>query len=69
MPISLKVTTPEAAKLRGYTKPATLEASCYTLELLVKPDVDFDSKFTAFDINEGEMLSINGWLYTGGFDA
>jgi hypothetical protein len=48
----------------GYTKSVLASNDHFDLELLVKPDTDFDSAFAAFDTAEGEMLKVRGWLFT-----
>jgi hypothetical protein len=56
--------TDNVAILAGYTKP--LEAyndRGDVLFLLVKPDVDLDSAFRAWDTDCQEWLRINGWLW------
>jgi hypothetical protein len=61
-------TSPRAtAESKGYTKHVLLMSGvggCYDLELLVKPDADLDSRFSAFDLDTGEMLTVNGWLFS-----
>ena len=50
--------------LAGYTKE--LLGSCDTcdLHLFVKPDVDLDSRFKAYDADNCEWIAVNGWLWT-----
>lgn len=52
------------AHTKGYTKAITADGGPYTLSLLVKPDADLDSRFTAFDVDASEFIAINGWLFT-----
>lgn len=46
-----------------YTREVIAEGGAHTLNLFVEPDTDFDSRFTAWDANEGELIHINGWLF------
>lgn len=52
------------AQLDGYTVPVTLTTVDYDLSLLVRDDVDLDSTFIAFDVEESVYLKVNGWLFT-----
>jgi len=44
----------------GYTREVLASYGDYELRILVKPDVDFDTRFAAFDMDAIEMLWING---------
>ena len=35
-----------------------------SLEIKVSDDVDLDSSFEAYDVEEDETIIINGWLWT-----
>lgn len=58
-----RITTHEAAMTAGYTSAVIADCSMHTLELLIKPGTDLDGRFTAYDRNEQEMLTVNGWLF------
>ena len=55
--------TDNIAVLQGFTEPVLAENSAYSLFLLVKPDTDFDSTFKAWDTDEQEFITVNGWLF------
>lgn len=57
------IVTEQGAIEAGYTKAIIADCSTYTLELLISPDADLDGRFAAFDRNEREMLTVNGWLF------
>lgn len=48
----------------GYTREVTASYLNIELRVLVKPDVEFDERFAAFDIDEQEMIWINGHIGT-----
>lgn len=48
---------------RGFTRAIVAECDEYTLYLLVKPDVDLDSRFKAWNRDEGQWLEVSGWLF------
>lgn len=54
---------PQQAGKRG-TRPANLliDIGMHTLDVMVDPDVDLDSRFRALCNDTGETLFINGWL-------
>jgi len=56
--------TDNIATLAGYTKAITADCSEYTLELLVKPDTDYDTSFRAWDTDTQEFIKVNGWLFS-----
>jgi hypothetical protein len=53
----------ERAKAKGYTRPVFATGDGYDLELWVKPDVDLDGTFRAYDEDEDEWVKVNGWLF------
>ncbi|WP_343609343.1 hypothetical protein [Novosphingobium sp.] len=55
--------TADQARTLGYTREVLAEGGCHSLELLIQEDADFDGTFRAYDLNEGEMLTINGWNF------
>lgn len=52
----------QQAEAQGFTRQVSLELGHYSLDVLVRPDVDFDDRFRAFCLAENEYLNINGWL-------
>jgi hypothetical protein len=54
------------AVLDGYTLEVVAESSdgLHDLYLLVKPGTDFDDTFRAWDTDNQEFISVNGWLYS-----
>lgn len=50
-----------AAMVRGFTKRIWIYAGHSEILALVKPDVDFDGWFKAYDVQECEYLRICGW--------
>jgi len=50
-------------KLKEYTKQVTCDSTDYQLDLLVKPDTDFNGIFKAWDIDCQEFIAVNGWLF------
>jgi len=55
--------TDNVAVLAGFTREVFATASEYDLHLLVKPDADLDGTFRAWDCDEQEWLSVNGWNF------
>ena len=52
----------ELAALRaGYTRPVYLEGDYGGFAALIRPDADLDDRFTAFDTDNQEWLTVNGW--------
>jgi hypothetical protein len=47
----------------GFTVEVFASSSEVDLELMVQPGTDYDSRFTAWCINEHELLDVNGWLF------
>lgn len=56
--------TIESAHAHGYTRKLLLDGDTMTLEVMVKPDADLGDRFAAFDLDNQEMIQINGWLFT-----
>jgi hypothetical protein len=56
--------TDNVAVLAGYTQEVLAENTKYTLNLLTKPGTDFGERFKAWDIDEQEWVTVNGWLFT-----
>ncbi len=52
-----------AAAPAGFTRAVFASSDSFDLELLVRPDTDFDDRFTAWDIDAEELLAVNGWLF------
>lgn len=52
------------AMAKGYTQAFEAEGGDYVLSLLVKPGTDLDGSFTAWECDEGEYLTVHGWLFT-----
>lgn len=48
----------------GFSNPVIAQADAYELRLLIKPDQDLGQKFEAFDRDEQEMLTLDGWLFS-----
>lgn len=57
--------TEDYAKARGYTVRRLLECDYCEFEALVRPDADLDGTFRAFDCDNAEWLSVNGWTLYG----
>tara|TARA_B110000971_G_scaffold184494_1_gene192277 strand:- start:48 stop:242 length:195 start_codon:yes stop_codon:yes gene_type:complete len=55
--------TDNHAQRLGYTQTAHITDGIIELYLLVKPDVDLDSRFKAYDTDNQEWLTVNGWLF------
>lgn len=53
-----------AAMSRGYTRSVYVEADFGGFAALVRPDVDLDDTFKAFDTDNQEWLMVNGWICT-----
>jgi|HubBroStandDraft_3_1064219.scaffolds.fasta_scaffold116966_3 hypothetical protein len=49
---------------KGYD--VVVEATGNTMDflLLVKPEQDYDDRFMAWDLEQGEWIMINGWLFS-----
>ena len=57
----MTIKTNNEADLAGYTKEYVATAIWCELNILVKPDTDFDTRFKAWDLDEEEFVYINGW--------
>jgi len=56
--------SPHAAALaRGYTREMFGESDQFTLILLVKPGVNLDDQFIAWDTEAYCYIRVNGWLF------
>ena len=55
--------TDNIATLDGFTREVIAGGGMYTLELLVRPGADLDGRFRAWDMNEQEFITVNGWLF------
>jgi hypothetical protein len=51
------------AVLDGYTREIMLTSGAIELYLMVKPGVDLDSCFKAWDTDQQEFIRVNGWLF------
>ena len=47
--------------LKGW-EPAFISIGGYDLDVLIHPNADTDGTFEAYDLAEGELLTVNGWL-------
>lgn len=56
--------TDNVAVLAGFTEEWTADSDEYTLSLLIKPGQDLDSAFKAWDTDEQEWITVNGWLFS-----
>lgn len=48
----------------GYTKAVVAYEAGTELNLLIKPDTDYDTTFKAWCLDEHEFLSVNGYMFT-----
>lgn len=55
--------TDAIALLHGYVREIVAEGGGMTLNLLVKPDADFDGRFKAWDRDAEGLIAVNGWLF------
>lgn len=53
-----------AAVLEGFTVEIIAGYQDIALYLLVRPGTDYDSRFTAWDMDGQEYIRVNGWLAT-----
>ena len=51
------------AVLEGFTREAVASSGEIDLYLLIKPGTDLDSSFRAWDTDEREYITVNGWLF------
>jgi hypothetical protein len=56
--------TDNVAILEGYTREVIADCDACTLNLLVKPETDFDDAFRAWDMDDQQFIRVNGWLFT-----
>lgn len=49
------------ALMNGYTREITAHCGDRSLFLMVRPGDDLDDRFSAFDTDECEMISVAGW--------
>ncbi len=61
--MSMITTVNSYARFMGYTLEVIAETSTTLLSLLVMPDADFDSQFTAWDLDSQVFITVNGWLF------
>lgn len=52
------------AVLDGFTREVHGSGGAHELFLLVKPDADLGDRFTAWDMDAQEFISVNGWLFS-----
>lgn len=52
------------AILAGFTKEYLASCDEADVHIFVKPDVDLDGSFKAYDADECDFIRINGWLWT-----
>lgn len=55
--------TEAQAIVDGFTRRIELDGGPYTLDLLVHPQADLDGTFEAYDLDEGDFITVNGWLF------
>jgi hypothetical protein len=55
--------TDNVAVLAGYTEGYLASCDEEYMFILVKPDTDLDSCFKAWDSDNQEFITINGWLW------
>lgn len=53
-----------AAIMQGYTRHVLLDSDGSCFAALIRPDVDLDGTFRAFDTDNQEWLNVNGWLFS-----
>jgi hypothetical protein len=53
----------EEAKTSGYTRRVYCDSDFYSFEALVKPDADLDDTFRCYDVDNGQWLNVNGWMF------
>jgi hypothetical protein len=56
--------TKEQAKTKGFTLLVSLSSTHYELDLLVRPQDDLDTSFTAYCLDEQGLITVNGWHFT-----
>ena len=53
--------TDNVATLAGYTKEVHISNGSCDLFLLVKPNTEYEGTFRAWDMDNQEFISVNGW--------
>ena len=56
------------AVMAGYTREVHLTSDTINLYLLVKPDVDLDERFRAWEMAKQKFIHINGELFSVIYD-
>ena len=56
--------TDNVAVLDGFTEEVQLESDRSVLFVLVKPGTDVGDRFKAWDTDEQEYITVNGWLFS-----
>lgn len=56
------LTTEAQAREAGFTREVIASSSAQDLNLLITPNTDLDSEFTAFDLDALETVAVKGWL-------
>lgn len=54
--------TSDQAIANGYIDRILIDHGGTSIEALIRPDADLDSRFDCFDVDECEYLNINGWM-------
>ena len=62
------MTEEQKARARGFTQSVIAESDEYTLEMLIQPNTDLDSRYSAFDTANAEYIRVNGWLFIHEFN-
>lgn len=52
------------AILAGFTRELLGDGGPHTLHLFVKPDTCLDDTFKAYDADNCEFITVNGWLFS-----
>jgi len=50
------------AVLAGYTRELIVQGCYQDLHIFVKPNADLDGTFKAYDADECDWITINGWM-------
>lgn len=58
-----------AAIQQGYTDKVSAFADSFEMVLPVKPDTDLDGRFRAWDMDEQEFITVNGWMFEFDWDS
>lgn len=54
----------EQAEERGFTRRLMAYGQMHDLDLMVEPTADLDGTFTAYCVDTGHRLRVNGWMHT-----